>query len=188
MGSHFSMDFSLKRLCKIGIFAILRSPRCATSTFFDENISWFCSVVNSTCRKRYTYTTFVMSSKGESLGLLEGSLAATWAPRGEKSKKGWFVERPWPPHLGQKPFKTLAISYFLGKANEIKKLMQVKKKSRASLQVGSVPPLKKPQTTGPRDVGTRAEGMWAQGPMGHRAAGMWLEGQFTHLRTLHIVP
>ena len=35
-GGHFSMDFSLKRLCKIGIFAILRSPRCATSTFFDK--------------------------------------------------------------------------------------------------------------------------------------------------------
>ena len=36
LGGHFSMDFSLKRLCKIGIFAILRSPRCATSTFFDK--------------------------------------------------------------------------------------------------------------------------------------------------------
>ena len=78
LGGHFSMDFSLKRLCKIGIFAILRSPRCATSTFFDKKMSWLCSAVNSTCRKRYTYATFVMSWKEASLGLLEASLEATW--------------------------------------------------------------------------------------------------------------
>ena len=40
-------------------------------------MSWFCSVVNSTCRKRNTYATFVMSWKEASLRLFEASLEAT---------------------------------------------------------------------------------------------------------------